>query len=74
MTIQEARSILHKAGVPESQYVLEPGSADASDFFGIEYEGPTWFVYYSERGQKTVLHRTNSQEAATALLVSELTG
>lgn len=74
MTIEEAREVLAQAGVADDLFVLEPGSANASDFFGIEYEGPTWFVYYSERGQKRILHKVMSQEEATKLLVAAVLG
>lgn len=67
MTVNNLIRIFQANKVPEHFYTI--GGLGGGECYGIEFAGGEWRVYYSERGRKTVLQTSNTEEAACLELI-----
>ncbi|MGC5021680.1 hypothetical protein [Micromonospora sp. DT47] len=73
MNLTELKAALERQGLPSRRYSLSGGSPNGG--FGLDHEGDTWTVYYSERGQRCyIIESYDTEDAACRRLWDLATG
>ena len=67
MTVQEMLRVFRANGVPEHFYVI--GGLGGGECYGLASQDGRWIVYYSERGQRSILNTFETEDAACRKLV-----
>lgn len=71
MTFEEALSELEKKKVKSYLYVHQLGALGNGECIGMESIGRAWRVYYSERGEKSLIREFESESEAAFFFVEE---
>lgn len=67
MNIGEMVCVFQANNVPEHYYTI--GGLGGGECYGIEFINREWIVYYSERGRKSILHRSGAEATACLELI-----
>lgn len=71
MKKEELRAILQENSIPSYLYNLD-GTGRTDERFCIEFLDNTWFVFFSEHGEKTMRKKFPSEDAACEFILDQL--